>query len=470
MKQGSAMPCLVIAAGSSGAGKTTVTIALIEALRRRGLTVQPFKCGPDYIDPSYHSLVAGRPCRSLDAWMLEEGQLVETFQRACHGADIAIIEGVMGVFDGAGWDSDGGSTAHIARLLGAPVILVIDISGAARSAAIAAAGVQKLDPGLRLSAAILNYAGSKTHAEGCAKGIEDLTGLPSLGWLPRDLNLGIPERHLGLMQSVDAGRTRTLIEALGRAATEQFKLEDLLTIAKASDAQGALPEPVRSGRRPVAAGQPVLAVARDEAFSFYYPENLELLEEHGVRVVYFSPVRGETPRADVAGVYFGGGYPELYAQALSQNTALWAVLRAAHARDAPIYAECGGFMVLTEGVSDLSGQFWPMAGLLPGRTGMSEKLVALGYRWARALRANLLTSADEVLRAHEFHYSRWSVTDAEPASAAAWRIRGTQVQSPEADAGFTQGNLLASYLHVHFGQRPGIAQRFAERLHAQVRN
>jgi cobyrinic acid a,c-diamide synthase len=181
-------------------------------------------------------------------------------------------------------------------------------------------------------------------------------------------------------------------------------------------------------------------------------------------------VRGEAPQADVAGVYFGGGYPELYAQALSRNTALWSVLRAVHARDAPIYAECGGFMVLSQGVSDLSGEFWPMAGLLPGRTAMSEKLVALGYRWARALRANLLTETGEVLRAHEFHYSRWSVTGPDLSSAAAWRIRGTQVQSPEADVGFTQGNLLASYLHVHFGQRPGIAQRFAEKLHAQVRN
>ena len=461
------IPRLVIAGTASGVGKTTVTAGLIAALRQRGLSVQSFKCGPDYIDPTYHTLASGRACRNLDAWMLNETQLEEGFVRACAGADLAIIEGVMGAFDGARWESDEASTAHIARMLRAPVVLVLDISGAARSAAIEVAGCQRLDPDLKLSGVILNQAGSKAHADGCAQAIESLTGVPTLGWLLRDSKLAVPERHLGLtIPSADAGETKDLIQDLGHAVTERFDVDAVLAAARPlGGAATTTAQPVRTASETEG---PILAVARDEAFCFYYPENLELLEEEGVQLEFFSPVRGEAPSEGAAGVYFGGGYPELHAEALSENQKLWDVLKELRARDAPIYAECGGFMVLTQGLKDIAGKSWPMAGLLPGRAEMSGKLEALGYRWAEALTPNLLTEGGAVLRGHEFHYSRWVLDSAVVAESSAWRLRGTRPGSPEALGGFVQGNLLASYIHVHFGQDRGLARRFATQLQAKT--
>jgi cobyrinic acid a,c-diamide synthase len=452
---------VVIAGTSSGAGKTTVAAGLIGALRRRGLIVQPFKCGPDYIDPTYHTLAAGRPCRNLDAWMLQETELRETFDRACAGADIAVIEGVMGLFDGANWDDAQASTAHLAKLFQAPVILVLDIAGAARSAAIGVAGCQRLDPDLDLRGVILNFAGSERHAQGCATAILSQTQVPTVGWLPRQADLGVPERHLGLVPGGEQPQAQSLLERLAATAERQFDLPAIIALGSRTAA------PVSPGRVApmpavhVAPAAPVLAVARDEAFSFYYPENLELLEEAGIRIEFFSPVAGEAPTQDVAGVYFGGGYPELHAQNLSQNRELWSGLRKLREREAPIYGECGGFMVLTEGLTDLSGAFWPMAALIPGKTRMSERLVGLGYRYATALQSNLLAAEGETLRGHEFHYSAW--IDA-PSTQQAWLTRSVQPGAAVVPQGYVQGNLLASYLHVHFGQDPRIAQRFAALL------
>ena len=461
------MPRLIVAAIASGVGKTTVTAGIIAALRQRGLAVQPFKCGPDYLDPTYHARAAGRPCRNLDAWMLEGAQLVQGFHRATADADVAVIEGVMGVLDGAAWESDQASTAHIARLLGAPVVLVLDISGAARSAAIAVAGCQRLDPGLSLAGVILNHAGSSGHAAGCARAIESLTGIRTLGWLPRDRKLQIPERHLGLIPSAETGEAQALIDALGQLVAEHFAVDALLEAARGA-ATLQTPSVTGPNDTPASGEAPILAVARDDAFCFYYPENLELLADEGVRLEFFSPLRGELPNPEAAGIYFGGGYPELHAQALSDNEMLWNVVRTLHARNAPIYAECGGFMVLTEGLTDVSGRFWPMAGLLPGRTGMSGKLAALGYRRAEALQPNLLAAAGGVLRAHEFHYSHWTCNSAASNENAAWRIRGMRSDAPPAPAGFVRGNLLASYLHLHFAQDRCIAPRFAAKLRAQL--
>lgn len=461
-------PRVVIAGTASGAGKTTVAAGLIAALRRRGLTVQPFKCGPDYIDPTYHSLAAHRTCRNLDCWMLEEPQLLATFERACAGADIAVIEGVMGLFDGASWENAHASTAHLAKLLQAPLILVLDIAGAARSAAIGVAGCQRLDPELQLRAVILNFAGSERHAQGCASAIASQVQVPTLGWLRRDNDLGIPERHLGLVPGNERSQAEPLIERLATVVGAQFDLDAIVNLAR-----GAVPStpspvvaPMPAGRAGSDPDSPVLAVAHDAAFSFYYPENLELLEEAGVRVEFFSPIRGEAPRADAAGVYFGGGYPELHARELSGNASLWTVLRNLRERNAPIYAECGGFMVLTEGLVDLSGAVWPMAGLIPGQTRMSERLVALGYRHATALTSNLLAATGQSLRGHEFHYSTWIDGPTPGAGTEAWRTRSVQPGAVEVAQGYAHGNLLASYLHVHFGQDPRIAQRFAAALHA----
>jgi cobyrinic acid a,c-diamide synthase len=462
------VPRVVIAGASSNVGKTTITAGLIATLRQQGLTVQPFKCGPDYVDPSYHERAAGRPCRNLDTWMLSDEQLLESFGRACGGADIAVIEGVMGLYDGSDWHDERGSTAQIAKLLNAPVLLVIDISGSARSAAAVVLGYQHFDPAVAIRGVVLNFAGSERHAQGCAEAIERASSLPMMGWLPRDMQLQIPERHLGLVPGGEQIGSDALIAQMAVAVGAGFDVARVVATAK-SVAVGA--DAVRDGsslthvtgaRR--GAPRPIIAVARDEAFCFYYPENLELLTEEGAAVEFFSPLRGERPDPGAAGVYLGGGYPELHGPALASNSGLWSALQDMHAANLPIYAECGGFMVLTQGLTNSQGHSWPMGGLLPGFARMSGKLAALGYRHATALRANLLAEPGDTLRGHEFRYSSW-VRDTNVADdTAAWRLRGTRGDVPDDAVGYARGNLLASYLHVHFGQGRELAKRFVRRL------
>jgi cobyrinic acid a,c-diamide synthase len=593
------IPRIVIAGASSNVGKTTITAGLIVALRQKGLTVQPFKCGPDYVDPSYHERAAGRPCRNLDTWMLSDSQLLESFARACQDADIAVVEGVMGLYDGSDWHDERGSTAQIAKLLNAPVLLVFDISGSARSAAAGVLGYQTFDPAVAIRGVVLNFAGSEGHALGCAGAIQNATSLAMVGWLPREMRLQIPERHLGLVPGGEQIDSDALIAQMSAAVTARFDIDGIASMARAAVARAGAPAArvgaptagaeaastradrgasgdvaaprvaaewasgsqaaatpmlhesrATSAEQPAPLGaqaalgvggrsspagshgeaaqlpsisdsdssatsaaqllsasdgdvcraggasttalrRPILAVARDEAFCFYYPENLELLAEEGAEVEFFSPLRGERPSPQAAGVYLGGGYPELHGEALASNTALWQALKDMHAADKPIYAECGGFMVLTQGLTDASGHTWKMAGLLPGVTRMSGRLAALGYRHVTALRPNLLVDPNESLRGHEFRYSSW-VADSSAAAALnpqaalnpaaalnptaalnltaawnptpAWEVKGTRGKVPEDGVGYARGNLLASYLHVHFGQRRDLARRFVARL------
>jgi cobyrinic acid a,c-diamide synthase len=458
------VPRIVIAAAASGAGKTTIAAGLIAALRGQGLIVQPFKCGPDYIDPSYHERAAGRPCRNLDAWMLDAAQLLEGFSRACGDADIAVIEGVMGLFDGSNWHDERASTAHIAKLLGAPVLLVVDIAGAARSAAAVVLGCQHFDRELALRGVVLNFAGSEGHANGCAGAITTITGLPSLGWLPRDSKLQIPERHLGLVPGGEHLGSSSLIADIADAVTQRFDLAAVIEIARTAGAMPGISVAAPVVHREAGARRPVIAVARDDAFCFYYPENLELLTEAGAAIEFFSPLKGEQPGPNAAGVYLGGGYPELHASELASNAGLWHALKELRARDAPIYAECGGFMVLTQGLIDCGGRRWPMAGLIPGVARMTDKLAALGYRHAAALHPNLLTDGGDELRGHEFRYSTWVCDEPIADDDIAWQVRGARAEAPADSGGFVSGNLLASYVHIHFAQRAGIARRFVEKL------
>jgi len=472
------IPRIVIAGASSNVGKTTITAGLIAALRQKGLTVQPFKCGPDYVDPSYHERAAGRPCRNLDTWMLSDSQLLESFARACNDADIAIIEGVMGLYDGSDWYDERGSTAQISKLLSAPVLLVCDISGAARSAAAAVLGYQHFDPTVAIRGVVLNFAGSESHAVGCAGAIRAATSLPMLGWLPREMQLTIPERHLGLVPGGEQIDSDALIAHIAEAVGMRFDVDGIAAIARnaagvtqdaasaevAAHGRSAPTDATAAASADRRAPRPVIAVARDPAFCFYYPENLELLVEEGAAVEFFSPLRGERPGPTAAGVYLGGGYPELHGPMLASNTDFWRALKDMHAYDRPIYAECGGFMVLTEGLTDSEGHMWPMGALLPGFARMSGKLAALGYRHATALRPNLLAEPGESVRGHEFRYSSWVRDTTVSGAAAAWEVTGTRMKAPDDGVGYASGNLLASYLHVHFGQRQELARRFVLRL------
>lgn len=444
---------LVLAATHSGSGKTLLAAGLIGALRRRGLRVQPFKCGPDYIDPGYHTLAAGRTCRNLDTWLMPPERVRRLFAAAAGAADIAVIEGVMGLFDGFG-ESDQGGTADVARTLDAPVVLIVDARGMARSAAALVGGFQRFDPRVRIGAVLLNRVGSARHAGICASAISEHTGLPCLGYLPRDPGLSLPERHLGLLLP---GEDPALAAALDRAAdllAESCDLDGLLELARSAPALPAFqPEPAIRAAGP----RPLIAVAQDRAFAFVYPELCEILAAAGAEVAPFSPLDDQQLPAGTAGVILSGGYPELYAERLSGNGGMHAALREAHGRDLPIYAECGGLMYLTQAIIDQAGRRWPMVGLLPGWSRMAGR-VALGYRTVSGAGAGGLLPDGATMRGHEFHYSRWEGRPDELPPA----YQVLPADAPPYAEGARLGRLTASYVHLPWFAQPELAARFVD--------
>ncbi|MEI7645625.1 MAG: cobyrinate a,c-diamide synthase [Chloroflexales bacterium] len=461
------LPRLLLAAPMSGSGKTTITAGLIAALAARGLQVAPFKCGPDYIDPSYHALAAGRPCANLDAWMVPPAQIPAVLARHSAGADIAMVEGVMGLFDGYAGDDDAGSSAHIARLTATPVVVVLSVQAMARTAAALVAGLRDFDPRVYVAGVILNNVGSPRHAQLVTQAIERDTGLPVLGALAREAALNLPERHLGLVPTAEPGRWQTWIAQVRARVEADIDLDRLLAIARRAPAidVGAKhrPEIGLGERQPCWAnasllqGGPTIAVARDAAFSFLYEENLDLLRAAGAQICFFSPLHDRALPSGTRAIYLCGGFPELYAAQLSANQPLRESLRAAAVAGLPIYAECGGLMYLTEAVVDAEGQTHPLVGLLPGRSAMTGRLT-LGYRTVQAQADSWLWRLGETVRGHEFHYSIWE----QRPSALPWLYAclPDAMRPAPTPEGAQQGTILASYIHLHFRAHPEIAPRF----------
>lgn len=450
------IPRLVIAAPASGCGKSTVATGLMAALSTT-YTVQGFKVGPDYIDPTYHTAATGRASRNLDSWMLSDDQVKATFARAVVGADLAIIEGVMGLFDGYDGRSESGSTAQVAKLLQAPVILVLDVRRMARSAGAMALGYRDFDPHLDLAGVICNQVGSERHARSVTEAVEAL-GLPVLGCIPRSEGLKIPERHLGLHTAIERPReAKAFLERAGELIARHVDLDGLLAIARRAPAF-TVDETLLAPYEPAPRRIVRLAVARDEAFCFYYEDNLDLLRAAGAEIVFFSPLHDTALPEGVAGLYLGGGYPELYAGELARNEAMRVAIRKAHRAEMPTYAECGGLMFLTQGIVDLEGQRHPGVGLLPGYSQMHRRL-KMGYRLVRACRDSLLLRRGEQMRGHEFHYSDWVARP--PELSHAYEITSRRGEEARLE-GVAQGNLLASYIHLHFGARPSLAARFVQ--------
>ena len=455
-KEPKQVPTIVLAAPFSGGGKTTVTAGLIATLTQQGHRVHPFKVGPDYIDPSYHTLAAGHPCRNLDTWMISTDNVRESFSRNAQTADIAIVEGVMGLFDGASGGGLSGSTAEIALLLGAPIILVINARGMARSAAALVHGYATFEHTVKIAGVILNNVGSARHAELCTAAIhEKMPDMPVLGYLQKDKRLVLPERHLGLIPTAENGPWREVIDFAAAQIRQTIDLQRLMAIAATAT---PLPHPQRQPSQTQKTAPTVrLALADDAAFSFTYPENVELLEEAGAEIIRFSPLAGDRLPTNVDGVILVGGFPELYAEALSANQSLFDDLRQAHQQNIPIYGECGGLMVLTEGIRDLDGRFWPMANLLAGHCQMEER-VTLGYRQLRTAAHGPILPAGTELRAHEFHYSSWSNRPDTPDPA--YTVLPRRPQEKERSAGIRHGSIWASYMHLHLLTHPKIAPNF----------
>jgi cobyrinic acid a,c-diamide synthase len=442
---------IIIAAPSSGCGKTTVTLGLLAALRRRGLAVAPFKVGPDFIDPGHHARSCGRVSRNLDGWMCGEAAVREIFARGCDGADLAVVEGVMGLFDGAAGDSDEGSTAQVARWLEGRVVLVVDAGAMARSAAALLQGFCRFDPSLDFAGVVFNRVAGSRHEDLLRQAVALVPGLPPvLGCLPRDLEVSLPERHLGLTTAQDIPGVETFYDRLAGLLESHLDIDQLLA--------GTFPHPrplspgERRGEGPTG-GKVRIAVARDEAFCFYYPENLELLEKAGAQLVFFSPLHDEGLPSGVDGVYLGGGYPELHAGRLAKMTGLLRGLREAAQGGMPIYAECGGFMLLAE---SLDGH--PMAGIFPAQARMLPRRKALGYREVTFTGDAPLGPAGMTVRGHEFHYSEMEMPPSVPRCYRLGRRGGEDL----AAEGYRLHNVLGSYVHLHFAGNPQAAWNFVE--------
>jgi len=444
---------IVVAGTGSGAGKTTVTIGLMAALNQRGLVVQGFKCGPDYIDPTYHTAVTRRASRNLDSWMLSHETVKEIYQRGSQGADISIIEGVMGFYDGKEATSDKGSTAEISILTESPVLLVLNCQSMARSAAAIVKGFQLFNPAVRIVGVIANKVGSVGHYRIVKEAVEQKCGIPVLGFLEREEGIEIPERHLGLVPSVERGELQPLFDRLAEAIAKNVDLEQLLQLAQADplhvDEKLFAPQPGNTRMR--------IAIAKDAAFHFYYPENIELLEANGAECLFFSPLAGETVPTNADGLYIGGGFPEEFAAQLAEDEQVKASFRDAIRSGLPTLAECGGFMYLTEQLVTTDGQAFPMVGLIPGTVIMQKKLAALGYREVRGYEGNFLLHTGEEARGHEFHYSTFQAKEEFTPAYETKGLRGVKAE------GYLAGNLVAGYTHLHFASNPGIVRRWLAR-------
>jgi len=443
---------LVVGGTHSGSGKTTVALGLMAAFRRRGLKVCAFKAGPDFIDPGYHSQTCGAVSRNLDGWMLTQGYNRKSFQKHARGSDIAIVEGVMGLFDGYDGKSEAGSTAQMAKWLRLPVLLVVDARSMARSAAALIYGFEHFDQDLDFAGAVFNRIGSPTHLRYLKEALAGTVKMPCLGGLPRESDLALPERHLGLVTSEDNPLSSDYVERLAGLVEESIDLETILARLGDIPEKGLEKHPSSGKCYPVRIG-----VARDEAFCFYYQDNLEILESFGAELVFFSPLRDERLPEGITGLYLGGGYPELFALRLSDNVSLRGEIRGLAEKDFPIYAECGGFMFLCQGIQDTEGSFYPMAGVYPFTVRMLSRLKSLGYREVRLAASCPLGTVGQVIRGHEFHYSE--MIEGPKGVQLAYSIAGRRGKDTHGE-GFLMRNTLGSYVHLHFGSNPDVGKNF----------
>lgn len=434
------IPAMLVAGTHSGVGKTTVVLGLMAALKRRGLDVQPFKVGPDFIDPTHHTAICGRVSRNLDTFMMGKNGVRRSFAAGVKGADVAVIEGVMGLYDGLD-STEIASSAHVAKALNVPVILVINVHGMSRSVAATALGFTKYDPEVRIEGVILNQVGSPRHLD-LLRGALDPLDLPIIGALPRRKEITLPSRHLGLTMGFESSHD---LDSLADFVEENADLDRIMEMG--CEIPEFEPETKIDHDHDHSGERVRIGVASDEAFCFYYQENFEILRASGADLVFFSPIRDPLPEVD--GLYLGGGYPELYAKELEQSKTRHEIRNAA-ADGMPIYGECGGLMYLGESVISKEGDEHKMAGVLPASTEMMVRLQALGYVEGEVVRENPVVEMGRVIRGHEFHYSRM---DCARDARFAYKFRRGKGILGDQD-GLMEHNALGSYLHTHFYSYP----------------
>lgn len=442
------LPRVVIAGTASGTGKTTIVSGILCALKKRNFSLSSFKIGPDYIDPSYHKFLGGAECHNLDSWLVGENEIPSIFYQASKNTDISIIEGVMGLYDGG--RKGVSSTAEIAKILNAPVILVIDCKSMGASAAAVAVGFRDYDKDVNFAGVILNRLGSKSHENMIREAMEK-ANIKIYGALHRDENLYLPERHLGLLPADENEQKDNLIQKFSSIENE-INIDEIIALAKSANSFKTLnfnsPKKTKKDVK--------IAVAKDEAFSFYYENSLSVLEEFGAKILFFSPLHDtKIPQCD--GLILGGGFPEMFAEKLEANISMRETIKNAAGTGLPIYAECGGFMYLMESIIDLSGKSYNMTGVINKQSKMETKLQTVGYVIAEQIKDTILGNKQLKFHGHEFHFS---VTDIDENNAPFMMEK--MRTGKKYLAGFANKNILGSYLHLHFRGEKEAAKNFVE--------
>jgi cobyrinic acid a,c-diamide synthase len=447
------IPRILLTGTSSRAGKTVLSIGLMRALVNRGYVVQPYKIGPDFIDPSFHLFATQRYSRNVDGFMMRREDMLETFQRNSKGADIAVIEGTMGLYDSHNALDEKGSTAEASKILKAPVVLIANVERIARTAAPFVLGYKLFDPGVDIRGVILNRVGSERHADKAKLAVEKLADMRVIGVMPRDQRITIPERHLGLVPAFERGDIEALFDRLAGIVEEYIDVDSIIDIAETA------PKMRRQGNNalfnPSAKFDVTVGVMRDKAFTFYYQDVIDALAANSREIKYIDALKDEKLPA-IDALYIGGGFPEVFAEELEANDSLRDEVRAFCDSGKPVYAECGGLMYLGERLITKDGRSYEMAGFLPLDTRMMEKFQALGYARRAATMDNPISRRGDMLVGHEFHYSRVKLKGEVKYAYKTTRGRGVDGEHD----GILKKNTLAGYLHLHVLSYPRMVENF----------
>ncbi len=451
------MKKILIAGTNSGVGKTTISLGIMQALTKRNLKVQPYKVGPDYIDPSYHTFITGRYSRNLDSYMLEDEKIKCIVKNSSKDADISVVEGVMGLYDGYGVDLDDCTSSYTSKLLKMPVILVINAKAMATSAAAMVLGYKMLDRNVNIAGVITNNVKSESHYSTLKEAIEKYTGVEVLGYFPPNKEFSLESRHLGLIPSVEMDSLKAKFDNLADEIEKYINIDRIIEISETEefDTSFELGDFIENNK----VNNKTIAIAYDKAFNFYYRENIELFEKLGMNIEYFSPISDKKlPKCDY--VYIGGGFPEIFAKELDENKEIRYSIMNAHINKIPIYAECGGLMYLGEKLEDQNKHIYNMVGIFKGCSKMTSSLKRFGYCFGEAKTDTILAKKGEIIKGHEFHHS---VFESEEECAYYMRKLKNDKVIDEWEGGYSKGNTLATYLHTHFYNNLDCIANFIER-------